>query len=414
MEEGREGDPRRARDAGLSPAASAPGLPRINDGSFLFLHAHDLEDEAATEGRGGSRIAIVFNGSPLFTGDAGSGESEIRRWIIENDWLEAIVALPDQLFYNTGIHLRLDRHQPEARARARARSSSSTRVELFQKMRKSLGNKRNELGESTSTTIAQLYGDFTRASISKIFDNEDFGYRRITVERPLRLELPGVARAHRAAERGERLPEPREDEEEGRAGEKEIEEGRQLQEQIPARRSNDWHGGESGRAATPSRRRSTQRSSRLSVDVPAAGRKAILAALSERTRRPRSARDAKGNPEPDADLRDNENVPLKEDVQAYFEREVMPHVADAWIDETKTKVGYEIPFTRHFYKYKPPATAGRDRGGDHERWRRRSRGCLARCWSDEHFGREASGLRYVWRTNRTTYSCRWRRCRPGH
>lgn len=343
------------------------GTPRINDGALLFLQ-HMLAKMKPVDiktGEGGSRIGIVFNGSPLFTGDAGSGESEIRRWILENDWLEAIVALPDQLFYNTGISTYiwvLTNKKPKHR---RGKVQLINAVELFQKMRKSLGNKRNELSPEHIKTIATTFGEFRESAISKIFDNEDFGYRRITVERPLRLSFQA------SPDRLARLREEKAfaalatSKKKGAAAEKEIAAGSELQEAILAAlerldakvvyKQRELFEDELAGAL-----------SRAGVSVPAPVKKAILSALGERDESADICTDAKGRPEPDADLRDTENVPLKEDIAAYFEREVKPHVPDAWIagveiqgakavivDESKVKVGYEIPVSRHFYQYKP-------------------------------------------------------------
>jgi type I restriction enzyme M protein len=230
------------------------GLPRVSDGSLLFLQ-HMMSKMKQTEQ--GTRLAIVFNGSPLFTGSAGSGESEIRRWVIENDRLEAIIALPDQLFYNTGISTYIwvvdNRKRPERKGKVQLINA----VDMFQKMSKSLGNKRNLISEEQIAEITRIYGDFEEGPHCKIFDNEDFGYSRITVERPQRDEK--------------------------------------------------------GEIVT----------------------------------------NKKGEPKPDSSLRDYENIPLKEDIEEYFEREVLPHVEDAWIDFDKTKVGYEVNFTRYFYEYTP-------------------------------------------------------------
>jgi type I restriction enzyme M protein len=330
-----------------------PGLPRINDGSLLFLlhMISKMKPVNPRAGEGGSRLAIVFNGSPLFTGDAGSGESEIRRWILENDWLEAIVALPDQLFYNTGISTYLwivTNRKPEAR---RGKVQLINGVELFQKMRKSLGNKRNELGKEHIETIAKTYGEFQVGDISKVFDNEDFGFRRITVERPLRLNFQA------SPDRIERLREETafvglaKSKKKGAPGEREIEQGRELQERILAALGKlDGGSVVKNREAFEKTLRAAFEKAKL--DIPTPVFKAVLSALSERDETAEVCTDGKGRPEPDAELRDNENVPLKEDVQTYFKREVLPHVPDAWIDESKTKIGYEIPFTRHFYKYK--------------------------------------------------------------
>jgi type I restriction enzyme M protein len=257
-----------------------PGLPRVSDGSLLFL-MHLLSKMRPVKD-GGSRVAIVLNGSPLFTGGAGSGESEIRKWIIENDWLEAIVALPTDMFYNTGIATYIwvltNKKAPERKGKIQLINA----VDFFQKMRKSLGSKRKELGEADIERIVKLYGAFEAGAYSKIFNNDDFGYRTITIERPLRDEQGQVVRRRK-------------------------------------RRAT---------AASVGTGRSRLREEGVSYNV--------------------------AELEPDTSLRDTENVPLTEDVAAYFAREVLPHVPDAWIDETKTKIGYEIPFTRHFYVYTPP------------------------------------------------------------
>jgi type I restriction enzyme M protein len=330
-----------------------PGLPRINDGSLLFL-LHMLSKMKPVDpktGEGGSRLAIVFNGSPLFTGDAGSGESEIRKWVIESDFLEAIVALPDQLFYNTGISTYVwivTNRKPKAR---RGKVQLVNGVELFQKMRKSLGNKRNELGKGHIETLAQTYGAFATSDIAKVFDNADFGYSRITVERPLRLNFQA------SPERIERLTEESafaglaKTKKKGAQGERDVEAGRALQDAIVTA----LRGLKAG--ALVKNRDSFEKTLRgafqkAQIDVPTPVFKAVMSALSERDETADVCTDSKGRPECDAELRDNENVPLKEDIKRYFDREVRPHVPDAWIDESKTKVGYEIPFTRHFYKYK--------------------------------------------------------------
>ena len=273
-----------------------PGLPRVSDGSLLFLlHLISKMRPAAS---GGSRFGIVLNGSPLFTGGAGSGESEIRRYVLENDLLEAIVALPTDMFYNTGISTYvwvLTNRKPDHR---KGKVQLIDASGFWQKMRKSLGSKRKEMGPEDIATVTRLFGGFAEAQLATLFDaegrevarqvvtdgsepptapeggkvklaplsrilpNEAFGYRTITVERPLRDENGNVVLVQRGK--------------------------------------------------------------------------------------------AKGKPQPDTSLRDTENVPLDEDVEAYFKREVLPHVPDAWIDHDKTKVGYEIPFNRHFYVFEPP------------------------------------------------------------
>lgn len=242
-----------------------PGLPRVSDGSLLFvLHLLSKMRPAA---EGGSRFGIVLNGSPLFTGGAGSGESEIRRHLLENDLVEAIIGLPTDMFYNTGIatYVWIVSNRKPARRQGKVQLIDASG--FWQKMRKSLGSKRKELNAMHIEEITRIFGAFEEVTrdgtrISLIFRNEDFGYRTITVERPMRDEAGGLVRATKGK--------------------------------------------------------------------------------------------TKGKPIPDPELRDTENVPLDQDVQAYFEREVLPHAPDAWIDHDKTKVGYEIPFNRHFYVFKPP------------------------------------------------------------
>ncbi len=329
------------------------GLPRINDGSLLFLQHMISKRKDPKEG--GTRLAIVFNGSPLFTGAAGSGESEIRRWIIENDWLEAIVALPDQLFYNTGIYTYLwivtNRKEPSRRGKIQLVDGTS----FFKKMRKSLGNKRNEVCDDQRDDITRLYGQLTGGAHVRIFDNADFGYRRITVERPLRLNFAvDNDRITRLAETKAFLnlatSKKRKD---TKAAKAEIEAGRKLQEEILAAigtlaslgiiKDRDGFSKQMKAAFK-----------KTGIKVPSALFKAIPMALAERDETAAVCTDVNGNPEPDPELRDYENVPLKEDVAEYMKREVLPHVPDAWVDESKTKIGYEINFNRYFYRYTPP------------------------------------------------------------
>lgn len=330
-----------------------PGLPRINDGSLLFL-LHMISKRKNPK-EGGTRLAIVFNGSPLFTGSAGSGESEIRRWIIENDWLEAIVALPDQLFYNTGISTYLwivtNRKEPHRKGKIQLVDGTT----FFKKMRKSLGNKRNEVCEDQRGDITRLYGDFKESERVRIFDNEDFGYRRITVERPLKLNFAvdeeRISRLKEAtAFAGLASSKKRKD---TKGMEAEIEEGKKLQEAIL---ETLWGLELKGVVRNREKFSGLMKAAFSVVDlkIPATLFKAILMALSERDETADICVDAKGNPEPDSDLRDYENVPLKEDVDEYMRREVLPHVPDAWIDHSKTKIGYEINFNRYFYQYVPP------------------------------------------------------------
>lgn len=233
------------------------GLPAIGDGQMLFL-----ETALAKMNPNGSKVAIVHNGSPLFAGDAGSGPSEIRRYLLENDLLEAIIALPNDIFYNTGIatYIWVLSNAKKKPAHRKGKVQLIDASKMFTKRRKSLGNKRNDISPEQIQEITKIYGDFKESDVSKIFDNDAFGYRKITVERPLR-------------------------DDEG---------------------------------------------------------KPVL---------------KKGKPVADASLRDYETIPLNEDINDYFEREVLPFAPDAWIDESKTKIGYEIPFTRYFYKYTPPRPA---------------------------------------------------------
>lgn len=232
------------------------GLPATSDGQMLFLQTAISKMKDISQG--GSRIAIIHNGSPLFTGDAGSGPSDIRKYILENDLLEAIIALPNDIFYNTGIATYIWVLSNKKGGTAREGKVQLINANnLFEKRRKNLGNKKNDISDEQIAEITRVYGDFVESEISKIYDNADFGYTKIVVERPLCDETG----------------------------------------------------------------------------------KPIL---------------KKGKPQPDSTLRDTENVPLKEDIKEYFEREVLPFAPDAWIDDKKSKVGYEIPFTRYFYKYEAP------------------------------------------------------------
>jgi len=329
------------------------GLPRISDGALLFLqHMIGKMKEPET---GGTRLAIVFNGSPLFTGAAGSGESNIRQWIIENDWLEAIVALPDQMFYNTGIstYLWIVTNRKEKRRRGKIQLIDATG--FFQKMRKSLGKKRNEIGKKDRDTITRLYGEFKKGEFVKIFDNADFGYRRVTVERPLRLNFAVTG------ERLARLKETRafqnlassKKRKDAKAAQREIEEGKKFQEQI-IKALRELESGGTLKNRQPFTDLLKAAFKKADLKIPAALFKAILGALSQRDETADVCTDKNGDPEPDPELRDYENIPLKEDIHDYMEREVFPHVPDAWLDESKTKIGYEINFNRYFYKYTPP------------------------------------------------------------
>lgn len=336
------------------------GLPRINDGSLLFLQ-HMLSKMKPFKD-GGTRIGIIFNGSPLFTGDAGSGESEIRRWILENDWLEAIVALPDQLFYNTPIYTYLwvltNRKRPERRGKVQLVNA----VDAYRKMRKSLNNKRNEIAPEQIEEITRLYGGFAENARSKIFDTTDFGYRKITVDRPLRLNFQASPdRIDRLLEAKPFVSLANSKKKKGKEAATQIAAGKALQSAIiDALKTLDVSTVYKNRDAFEEALDDALKASGLKVPAPV--RKAILNALSERDETADVCVDRHGNPEPDTELRDYENVPLKEDIQTYFDREVRPHVPDAWINETVRdekdgeigKVGYEIPVSRHFYVYQPP------------------------------------------------------------
>ena len=362
------------------------GTPRINDGSLLFLqHMLSKMQPVAEDGSGGSRIAIVFNGSPLFTGDAGGGESNIRQWIIESDWLETIVALPDQLFYNTGISTYIwvltNRKEPRRCGKVQLIDGR----QFFVKMRKSLGNKRNKIGDPRDDArepdhIADLtlihgaledgetrelpYEDpvtheqRTRPRVvSKVFDNEDFGYAKVTVERPLRMNFAATEeRIPRIEEQTTFQNLAKSKKRAGPAHDADVAEGQARQEAIRGllRSLIDQTAGEvvRDREAFVEVLRGTEDG--CDVKLSAAERNAVLSALGERDPDAEVCRDRKGKPKPDTELRDTERVPLREDVDAFMEREVLPHVPDAWVDKSKTKIGYEIPLNRHFYVYEPP------------------------------------------------------------
>jgi len=313
------------------------GLPRINDGSLLFLQ-HMISKWKEPEA-GGSRLGIVFNGSPLFTGDAGSGESNIRRWIIENDWLEAIVALPDQLFYNTGISTYiwiLTNRKPVDR-QGTVQLVNATGI--FRKMRKSLGNKRNEIAPEGIDEIIRLYGDYEEGKRVKVFRNEDFGYRQITVERPLRIRYQATEEGTERALRSKPI-----------LVELATDDGAKRQVLIAVMHEVAAQGPRDEKAVTKAIEAALL-PRRISLSAPA--KKALIDGLKVRDE---SAPPLMKNGARVADpaLRDTENVPLTESIEEYMAREVVPYVPDAWVDGTKTKIGYEIPFTRHFYEYTPP------------------------------------------------------------
>ncbi len=318
-----------------------PGLPRVSDGSLLFLLHLVRKMRPAHEG--GSRIGIVLNGSPLFTGGAGSGESEIRKYLIENDFVEAIIALPTDMFYNTGIATYiwiLSNSKKQKYPERVGKIQLINGVGFFQKMRKSLGSKRKELGRSDISKIVSLYGAFEdNDETSKIFSNRDFGYSTITVERPLKLNFaytPDRVNAVLAQKPVEKM----------------SNDDRQLLENILRAAVIEPVEIYKNREAFLNVLKSAFAQGGLKLAAPVL--KAVLAGLSERDETADVCKGPKGVSEADADLRDTENVPLSEELQKYIEREIFPHVNDAWVDESKTKEGYEIPFTRHFYTYVAP------------------------------------------------------------
>jgi type I restriction enzyme M protein len=348
----------------------AAGTPRISDGQLLFLQ--QMVSRMKSPKLGGSRVAIVMNGSPLFTGDAGSGESEIRRWILENDWLEAIVALPEQLFYNTGIATYIwvlsNKKSPERQGKVQLINAA----DFWVPMRKSLGSKRREISNEQIEQITQIFADFMESEISKVFDSQDFGYRKIAIERPLRLNFhvtpERIARLKEQtafinlANSKKKSPEMREIEEHAGREQQELILGMlaTLPEIPPNPPSKGGTSLFKSRSEFEKVLKKAIKAKGLKIAAPVY--KAILTALSEKDETADICLDKDDNPEPDADLRDTENVPLKEDVMVYFQREVKPHVADAWIsdgvrdawDAELGKVGYEINFNRYFYQYQPP------------------------------------------------------------
>ena len=349
-----------------------PGLPRISDGQLLFL-LHMLA-RAKTPKEGGSRIAIIMNGSPLFTGDAGSGESEIRRYIFENDLLEALIALPEQLFYNTGIAtyiwLLTNRKIPERQGKVQLIDASS----FWVPMPRSLGDKRRQIPPDKAHDILEILKDYrdgdartvTRDDnqeevvVSRVFPTTHFGFRKVTVERPLRLNFQA------SPERVGRLEEEKAfqalatSRKRGYAAAQEEAQGLRLQKALLDLLHGLLKTIVTDRKAFEDILDAAVKKAELKLPAPA--RKAVLNALAERDETAAICRARDGKPEPDPELRDSERVPLAEDVNAFFEREVRPHVPDAWIDESKRDakdgevgvVGYGINFNRYFYRYSPP------------------------------------------------------------
>ena len=373
------------------------GLPAIDDGSLLFLqhmiskmYPYRAGDDEAV----GSKIAVVFNGSPLFSGDAGSGPSNIRRWIIENDWLDAIVALPDQLFYNTGIYtyvwLVTNRKVPERRGKVQL--IDGTR--FSKRMDTSLNKKRNEItgaqirrltciygnNQDGETADVQIDGNSETRVVSRIFDNREFGFLKVTVERPLRMSFEVTPERIAALDNQSAFVNLAASKKRNdlAAAEKERASGRAQQDAIRAVLATlTCKGRYMDREIFEAE--VTRAVRQEGIKVPAPIMKAIFAALGERDPAAAICRDGKGRPEPDSKLRDTENIPLpawsplplpmefgpdkpneaiiatfRDEIQAYMAREVLPHVSDAWVDYDKTKIGYEIPLNRHFYVYQPP------------------------------------------------------------
>lgn len=335
-------------DLGANGRFSA-GTPRVSDGSLLFLQnmiSKMYEDEE------GSRIAIIFNGSPLFTGDAGSGESNIRKWIIENDLLEGIIAMPTDMFYNTGIatYIWVLTNRKEEKRKGKIQLLNAT--EYYELMRKSLGNKRKEISPEQIKEIKALYESFEENENCKIFDNKEFGYRKITIERPLKLSFKvnenAIERVKETTQFINLAVSKKKDE---KVKAEEEAKGREEQEKI----INMLQSIDSSKEYLNREvfiKDLKAKAKEFGVTLGAALLKAIWNAIGERNEKADVCKDSKGNIESDPSLKDTESIPLKEDINAYFEREVKPHVPDAYMDEaTFNNIGYEIPFTRHFYKY---------------------------------------------------------------
>jgi type I restriction enzyme M protein len=310
-----------------------PGTPRVSDGSLLFL-LHLVKKMRPTQD-GGGRIGIVLNGSPLFTGNAGSGESEIRRYLLEQDLVEAIIALPTDMFYNTGIATYIWILDNAKASERKGKVQLVDATQMFEKMRKNLGNKRKEISPQNLKDIVRTYAAFEETETSKIFRNTDFGYRQITVERPLKLAFKIDQQLIEDALLAKPALKMSEDER------------TKLSSAL-----NQMHNEFTSRAEFLTALTEAAKKQGLSLAAPAL--KALVGIFGTLSDDAELCFDSKGKIEPDSDARDTENVPLSEDVEAYFEREVKQFAPDAWLDPTKEKIGYEIPFTRHFYKYVPP------------------------------------------------------------
>ena len=315
------------------------GLPRVSDGSLLFLQhmIAKFERVAPSKQKHGSRLAIVFSGSPLFAGGAGSGESGIRKWVIENDWLEAIIALPEQMFYNTsiGTYIWIVTNHKESKRRGKVQLVDARTVWTpggSLEGKRNLGNKRRHIADSQIDEIVRIYGRFEEGDRSKIFDNADFGYTRVTVERPLRLVYRmTVEDKVRFLDACPHL----------------LDDMQAIDEALGREPIRDWNVA----------RRSVEKILRNNGSRWTAAEKKLLRDVftsRNSEAEPVLAGGRTGGWEPDSALRDFENVPLKDDIDAYFEREVHPHAPDAWMDREKDRVGYEISFNRYFYQHTPP------------------------------------------------------------
>ena len=323
------------------------GLPRKSDGQLLFIQ--HMISKMKTNGK--SRIAVITNGSPLFTGDAGSGESNIRKWIFENDYLEALIALPDQLFFNTGIGTYVWILTNEKTPQRQGKVQLIDAREEYAGMRKSLGNKRHMIPEESIVNIIGSYKEFNESDNVKIFDNEDFGYTKITVERPMQLNYqvtPERLENLYSYAQFKKLAESKSKDLEIKMQEEKI--GREQQELIKEALLTigddlytNWDSFEV-----------KVKKALEDFDLKPAFIKNVIEKLSEHDDEAEYVTDRRGNPRADSNLRDTEKIPLIQDIDDYFEEEVLKYYSDAWYDSTKNKVGYEINFTQYFYVYEPP------------------------------------------------------------
>lgn len=323
------------------------GLPRKSDGQLLFIQ-HMI---SKMKDNGKSRIAVITNGSPLFTGDAGSGESNIRKWIFENDYLEALIALPDQLFFNTGIGTYVWVLTNEKTLQREGKVQLIDAREEFVGMRKSLGSKRHLIPEKSIINIVNIYKEFNENDKVKIFDNEDFGYTKITVERPMQLNyqatperlenLYSYAQFKKLAEsKSKDLETKIAEEEEGKKQQEAIKEALLT---IGDDLYTDWDTFEV-----------KVKQALNQFDLKPAFIKNVIEKLSEHDDTAKYVTDKKGKPKADSNLRDTEKIPLVQNIDDYFEEEVKKYYSDAWYDDKKNKIGYEINFTQYFYVYEPP------------------------------------------------------------